>query len=163
MAYAPGDLVWLSRRHIKTKRPSAKLDVRRLGPFPVVQMVGENAVELKLPPSYSRLHPVFNVSLIMPFKTNDPDGNWTVRAPALDTTQVLVDWVSARFILGYRQPQWHLHEYLIRDGDGSGLGDEWRPLSMISTNLDPFLRDFHQQSPHLGSGPHLKVWSLRSG
>lgn len=32
IVYSPGDLVWLSRRHIKTRRPNSKLDVRRLGP-----------------------------------------------------------------------------------------------------------------------------------
>lgn len=31
--YFPGDLVWLSRRHLRTARPCIKLDVRRVGPF----------------------------------------------------------------------------------------------------------------------------------
>lgn len=73
VTYKPGDLVWLSRRHIKTKRPNSKLDVRRLGPFSVVRMVGRNAAKLSLPKSYSRLHPVFNVSLLMPFRTTQSD------------------------------------------------------------------------------------------
>lgn len=160
--YLPGDLVWLSRKHIKTKRSSSKLDVRRLGPFPVVRMVGENAVELDLPSAYSRLHPVFNVSLLMPFVATSADLSVPVVAPALDETQALVAWASARFILDYRQPRSDFHEYLVRDEELSGLNDEWRLLSTLSTNLDPFLRSFHAQSPHLGPGPSAAVWSHRS-
>lgn len=159
--YNPDDLVWLSRRHIKTKRPSAKLDVRRLGPFPVVRMVGDNAAELRLPSGYSRLHPVFNVALLMPFVPDTTDGPVLMDAPELDNTQALVDWASARFILDYRQTHVDFHEYLIRDEAVSGLNDEWRPLSTISTNLDPFLQAFHSQSPQLGPGPSHNVWIHR--
>lgn len=159
--YQPGDLVWLSRRNIKTKRPSSKLDVRRLGPFPVRRMVGENAAELELPPGYSRLHPVFNVSLLMPFVSSPSNPSTPNRTPPLDPVQALVNWASARFILDYRQPRSDLHEYLVRDEEVSGLNDEWRLLSTISPNLDPFLRTFHEQSPHLGPGPPADVWSRR--
>lgn len=61
--YSPGDLVWLSRRNLKTSRPCNKLDVRRVGPFRVDHMVGKNAVKLFLTPALKRLHPVFNLSL----------------------------------------------------------------------------------------------------
>jgi hypothetical protein len=35
-----------------------------LGPFKVVDIVGTQAYKLALPPLYSRLHPVFHVSLL---------------------------------------------------------------------------------------------------
>lgn len=38
--YSPGDLVWLSRRHLKTSRPCNNLDGRRVGPFSVDRMIG---------------------------------------------------------------------------------------------------------------------------
>jgi len=46
-----GDCVWLNRRNIETTRPSQKLDFRRLGPFEIIDVVGESkaAFELKLP------------------------------------------------------------------------------------------------------------------
>lgn len=65
--YNSGDLVWLSRRHLKTSRPCNKLDVRKVGPFHVDHMVGRNAVKLHLTPAFKRLHPVFNLSLISCF------------------------------------------------------------------------------------------------
>lgn len=65
--YEPGELVWLSRKHLKTSRPCNKLDVRRVGPFIVDRMIGKNAVKLHLTPAFKPLHPVFNLSLISRF------------------------------------------------------------------------------------------------
>ena len=59
--YQPGDKVYLDASDIHTTRPSRKLSHRRLGPFPVVKKVGNGAYRLCLPPSMSRIHPVFNV------------------------------------------------------------------------------------------------------
>jgi hypothetical protein len=46
--FEPGDLVWLSRRHIMTMRPSSKLDVRRLGPFKILEAVGDSKLAFRL-------------------------------------------------------------------------------------------------------------------
>lgn len=159
--YHPGDLVWLSRRHIKTKRPSSKLDVQRLGPFPVIRMVGSNAAELAVPKAYSRLHPVFNVTLLMPF-VPAPHQPHTVSTVPRPFEEAFTRWVSGRFILDYRCLTPGLHEYLLRDEELSGLNDEWRLLSLISPNLDPFLQDFHRLSPFRGPGPSSAVWNHRS-
>lgn len=123
-------------------------------------MVGKNAVELHLPTTYSRLHPVFNVSLLMPFLSSDkfiPD-----QPPPLhdDFPQNFVDWASLQFIMDYRCLQPGLHEYLIRGNDMTGLNDEWNLLTTLSPDLDSFLRQFHQATA--GSGPSDEVWRQRS-
>ena len=41
-AFEPEDLVWLSWRHISTSRPSSKLNVKRLGPFKILEAVGKS-------------------------------------------------------------------------------------------------------------------------
>ena len=51
--YQPGDKVYLDASDIQTTRPSQKLSHRRLGPFPVVNKVRNNAYRLHLPPSMS--------------------------------------------------------------------------------------------------------------
>src|SRR5882724_230173 len=61
-----GDTVWLDASHIKTTRPSKKLDHRFLGPFPNVDRVLSHAFRLGLPLTLSRIHPVFHVSLLQP-------------------------------------------------------------------------------------------------
>ena len=52
LEFKAGDCVWLNRQNIGTTRPSQKLDQKRLGPFKIVDVVGESkaAFKLKLPP-----------------------------------------------------------------------------------------------------------------
>ena len=58
-----GNQVYLSRRHITTTRPSDKLDTKRLGPFKITRIIGKNAFELALPPTWT-IHNVFHASLL---------------------------------------------------------------------------------------------------
>jgi len=48
-AYQVGDLVMLSRRNIKTRRSSKKLDHKNHGPFQIEKIVSPLAVRLTLP------------------------------------------------------------------------------------------------------------------
>ncbi|KIL70533.1 hypothetical protein M378DRAFT_117693 [Amanita muscaria Koide BX008] len=66
--YKPGDYVWLEATHIRSARPSKKLDDRRLGPFKIVTKVGQRAYRLQLPVTW-RLHPVFHTSLLHPYQS----------------------------------------------------------------------------------------------
>ena len=43
-----GQKVWLLRSHVHTTRPSSKLDVRRLGPFSILEQIGSSAFCLAL-------------------------------------------------------------------------------------------------------------------
>jgi hypothetical protein len=60
-----GTKVWLDARHIRTTRPSRKLDWKRLGPYAVQRQVSPYAYELELPRGL-RIHPVHHVSLLDP-------------------------------------------------------------------------------------------------
>ena len=46
---------------------SRKLAAQWIGPFPVEAVVSRVAYRLTLPPRFSRLHPVFHVSLLKPY------------------------------------------------------------------------------------------------
>jgi hypothetical protein len=64
--FVPGDQVWLNAKNITTRRPSHKLENKRLGPFKVIeddQLKSKYAVRLQLPESM-KIHPVFHVSLL---------------------------------------------------------------------------------------------------
>lgn len=63
------DLVFLSTRNLKFKTGRKKLHPKFIGPFKIIDMVpgSNNAAKLALPASYSRIHPVFHVSLLRPY------------------------------------------------------------------------------------------------
>ncbi|CCC05694.1 hypothetical protein SMACR_09824 [Sordaria macrospora] len=64
-----GDKVYLLRRNIKTKRPSDKLDYKKLGPFKVLEKVGTSNYRLELPKGM-RQWPTFHSSLLEPAPKN---------------------------------------------------------------------------------------------
>lgn len=157
VVYQPGDLVWLSRRHIKTRRQISKLDFRRLGPFQVRQMVGKNSAELELTQAFSQLHPVFNVSLLMPFISMDKNHPTVPQQLEDSFVEDFIDWASISYILDHRCLSPNIHEYLIRDTDPYGLNDEWRLLTTLSPHLDQFLQNFHNNAPGKLQGPEICV------
>jgi hypothetical protein len=65
-AFKVGDLVMLSGRTIKTKRPSRKLDHKFHGPFQVEKVISPTAIRLTLPAKWKK-HPSFHVSEVEPF------------------------------------------------------------------------------------------------
>src|SRR5436190_16800414 len=61
--YKEGDKVYLLQQNIKTKRPSDKLDFKRLGLFKIKKVIGRLDYKLELPRG-SRLHLVFYILLL---------------------------------------------------------------------------------------------------
>lgn len=53
----------LSTSNLKLRGYNSKLMPRHIGPYEIVELIGNNAARLKLPES-SKLHDVFNVSLL---------------------------------------------------------------------------------------------------
>ena len=60
-----GDKVYLLRKIVQTKRPSDKLDHKKLGPFRIDKKVGPVNYRLQLPKTME-IHPVFHMSLLEP-------------------------------------------------------------------------------------------------
>ncbi|QRV77124.1 Transposon Tf2-1 polyprotein [Ceratobasidium sp. AG-Ba] len=83
--YKVGDKVWLVGWNITTRRPSKKLDNKKLGPFVISEKISSHAYRLELPktmriqdqtrshdPLLQRIHNVFRINLLAPF-TEDKD------------------------------------------------------------------------------------------
>jgi transposase InsO family protein len=84
MEFKQKDLLLLSTKNLKLKLPSRKLTPRYIGPFRVLQRVGNQAYRLALPEQYSRIHNVFHVSLLEPWRKSKSDGNTTESMPMPD-------------------------------------------------------------------------------
>ncbi|KAG9379360.1 Asp-protease-2 multi-domain protein [Pyrenophora tritici-repentis] len=63
-AFKVGDQVMLDTRNLRTKRPSASLDLKNRGPFTIVRAINNTAYELDLPANMKRIHNVFHPWLL---------------------------------------------------------------------------------------------------
>ena len=75
-----GDLVWLEGRNLKIDQPASKLAARRYGPFPVAQVLSPITYRLTLPEQW-KIHPVFHVDLLTPYKETAFHGDNYTRPP----------------------------------------------------------------------------------
>ncbi|KAJ2914471.1 hypothetical protein MD484_g5943, partial [Candolleomyces efflorescens] len=141
--YKPDQLVWLLRRNITTTRPSLKLDHRRLGPYPIIRKIANDAYLLKLPPYLSRLHPVFHTSLLEPY--SDPTEFHTHASPepfqlADDPALAVANILDCRKI-------GHRYEYLVRWANKSDSEDSWIALPDLPTTANELIDRFHRRNP----------------
>ena len=59
----------LNAKNIRTKRPSPKLSPRLYGPFKILEQRGNLAYKLQISDRW-KIHPVFHVSLLEPYRTS---------------------------------------------------------------------------------------------
>lgn len=140
-----GHKVYLIRKNIKTKRPSDKLDWKKIGPFLIKRKISNTNYELSLPDGM-KIHPIFHISLL----EKAPD-DITV------TTDIVVennDEYEIEKILKARGSI-KKREYLIKWKGYPNSENTWEPAKNLTSCLD-LLRGFHQQSargPAQGSHP----------
>ena len=140
-----GDMVWLNRRNIRTTRPSQKLDIKRMGPFRIEEIVGEarSAYRLQLTPQM-RVHPVFHVSLLEPYRENQLAGRTQDPPPPLEVEGDLE--YEVKEILDSRIVRGKL-KYLV---DWVGYRPDertWEPMEHVQHAADA-VAEFHRHYPN---------------
>ena len=124
-----------------TRRPSRKLDVRRLGPYEIVEAVGRSAFRLKLPPSM-QIHPVFHVSLLEPHVANTFPGR-IVPSPLPEIVDSFEEF-EVHKILDSRIRRRRIQ--LLMDWVGYDASERrWEPLSNLA-NAQSAIASFHSDS-----------------
>ena len=137
-----GQNVWLLRRHIHTTRPSSKLDVRRLGPYQILEKIGTSAFRLDLPRTI-KIHPVFHVSLLEPHVANTFPGRVVAPPPAIQVDGV--EEFEVHSVLDSRFNRRKL-EYLV-DWVGYDASDQsWEPANALNNAKDA-IAAYHQKFP----------------
>ncbi len=135
-----GDKVYLLRKHIKTRRPSTKLDFKKLGPFTILKKVSPVNYRLQLPEK-SRVHPVFHVSLLEPARGEGVSVSHEEIQPENEP-----DVYEVEEILDRRQATKDSQsEYLIKWKGYNELDNTWEPLRNL--NCSDLLRQYHQRHP----------------
>ena len=127
-----GAEVMLSTENLAMGDRTRKLAARYVRPFKVTRMVTPVTVELELPPSMSRIHNRFHVSLLKLFKAdNTLPGRTQVSRPApilMDGTEM---WKVER-VLRHRIAKNGSTEYLIKWHGYPDSDNSWEPSSGVN-------------------------------
>lgn len=71
--YEVGQQVWLEGKNIPFNIPTRKLAPKRYGPFKITKKISTVTYQLDLP-EYMRIHNVFHIDLITPYKETEQYG-----------------------------------------------------------------------------------------
>jgi transposase InsO family protein len=132
-----GEFVLLSTKNLKYTRGLArKLLPRFVGPFEVARTIDKGsetvAAQLHLPPDWhARIHPVFHVSLLRPYRT---DG--VIQPPPLIHWELSGDEIfELERILDHRGTRRKVTSYYVK---WRGAADyyTWEPVAAVATELD---------------------------
>ena len=89
-------LVMLDSSHIRTKRPSNKLDYKKIGPFHIEKAIGNRAFRLELPPQM-KVHPVYHIGLLERYRdSKDPTVEIAHKRSALGRIHGITPYEYAR-------------------------------------------------------------------
>jgi Chromo (CHRromatin Organisation MOdifier) domain len=143
LEFKEGDRVLLSMRNINNpidrNRPTKKLTHRFAGPYTIERAISTTAYKLDLP-NTMKIHPVFHISLLKPYRPSPQDFERPIPPPAImvpetDHEEFEVEAILDKRILR-RKPQ-----YLIK-WVGYPLHDAtWEPLDHV-TNAQELIKEF---------------------
>jgi Chromo (CHRromatin Organisation MOdifier) domain len=143
MQFQPGDLVWLNASNISTSRPSKKLDWKRLGPFKIIKRVGLQSYQLDLPPTM-KIHDVFHVSLLDPYKSSSIPAHSFPPAPPPLYVQDDQEYWEVENILDSKFIGRRLY-YLVKWKGFPDSDNSWQPRSNIPARA--LIQKYHKNNP----------------
>jgi len=119
--FAVDEWVLLSSKNIRFR--AGKLTPPFISPFKIIDLIGNQAYKLDLPPLYSRLHPVFHVSLLEKYqgRPGEEPGQWTL--PELEEGGTEEEWEIEAIVDSRRRATGT--QYLVRWKDLPKEYDEW--------------------------------------
>ncbi|MBW0538209.1 hypothetical protein O181_077924 [Austropuccinia psidii MF-1] len=86
--FKEGDQVLVSTLNFNNLKGPKKMRDSFVGPFTIINLIGKNAVEVKLTEEFSRRHPVFPVSLVKPYFQTE-EGKFPFRKKILTSPEIV--------------------------------------------------------------------------
>ncbi|KAG9386988.1 Chromo domain containing protein [Pyrenophora tritici-repentis] len=165
-AFKVGDQVMLDTRNLRTKRPSASLDLKNRGPFTIVRAINNTAYELDLPANMKRIHNVFHPWLLhlvddnpLTGQTQDPEVPAEFDPEVEDDTEYTVEAIEdCRINKKLKDPAARgrkgkttqgLLQYLVRWANYPDGPDNpsWEPYMNLADSADTVTR-YHLDHPN---------------
>jgi hypothetical protein len=147
--FQTGDQVWLDGRNIKTFHPTAKLAPKRHGPFPIVRVLSPITYELRLPVQW-KLHPVFHVDLLTPYRETEFHGvNYDKPPPDLINGEE--EYEVERIVASRRFGRGRKLQYLVKWKGYPDAENQW------VNEEDVFAENAIKEFQNLDSDPKTRI------
>ena len=138
-----GDKVYLISRNLRTKRPSKKLDFKKMGPFKVDERISTSNYRLSLPGTMKLRTNVFHISLLEPAPK---DARLATDVEAEDEEE---EW-DVEDILDSRIKDGQL-QYLVKWLDFGPEDNSWQPATNL--HCPEKQEEFHRRNPDRPATP----------
>lgn len=143
LRYKVGDKVWLLRKNIKTKRPSDKLDYKKIGPYKVTRAIGTRAYELALEP-HNKIHNVFHSSLLEPYTTDRIRGRKQQPRPSVEIVDE-ASWQIEKIIKAFYMNR--KLKYLVHWKDFGTKDRTIEDAETVHEDVPDLVKQFHEDNP----------------
>jgi len=137
-SFKVGDSVLLSLKNLKIRAPSRKLAVRQQGPYRITDAIGTQAYRLALRKEMSRLHNVFHVSLLEPWRARS--GRDELPNPVQLDESGEPEWEVEK--IEDSRTRNGVKEYLVKWAGWSSSYNQWEPAEHLH-GAPEALRDYH--------------------
>ena len=146
----------LNAKNIRTKRPTKKLSPRLYGPFKVLEKRGNRALKLDISPRW-KIHPVFHVSLLEPYKDSDrPNGEQPPRDP--EDVEGDMEWDVEKIVKSQIIPytrkvrrvdkEFKVLRYFVKWAGCSEDENTWEPQEGL-VKAREIVKKFHRENPEM--------------
>jgi hypothetical protein len=150
-----GDLVMIDARNMKTKRPSKKLDHKKIGPVKIVKRIGTRAFRVDLPPTI-QVHNVFHVSMLEPYRKSKVPGRHQSPPPP-EEVEGEKNWeVELVANSRYNRKQKQV-EYLVFWKGYPPEQASWEPYENLEGTAEESVREYHRRNPKKARAPGVQT------
>jgi hypothetical protein len=149
-----GDLVMIDARNMKIKRPSKKLDHKKIGAVKILKKIGTRAFRVELPTTIED-HNVFHVSLLKSYRKSKVPGRHQPPPPP-EEVEGEGYWEVESVANGRYNKQRKRVEYLVFWMVFPPEQASWEPWESLEGMAEEAIHQFHMLNPKLPKDKQVK-------